>query len=205
VRRLCQRTKSLPRDINFSNVYATHELGEGENPELNIASHVNANKGRNLLYDLNSAVVLSMVKVWLLEVYCLLSSRIGIYLGRDGIYDVFSLLNGGRENWETVASYVRNIIKNKSRQPKESIEVREATPGLPKEGNLYGNRVTVVPIIADNTSIFFFFYYFIFSPFYITNGEIIIFPILRISEARLRCARPLLFFLLIILYDKKKK
>lgn len=144
VRRLCQCTKSLLRDINFLNVYATHELGEGENPKLNTASHVNVMKEINLLKTFINSVVLSMVKVWLLEVYCLLSSCEGIYLGRDGVYNIFSLLNGDRGNWEISASYVRNIIKNKSGQPKERNEVQEATPGLPKGGNSYGNRATVV-------------------------------------------------------------
>jgi group II intron reverse transcriptase/maturase len=150
VRGLCLCITSQFRDINFSYVYATLELGKGENPELNIASQENELFGINLLKLDRESVVLSMVKAWLPEVYCSLSSCKGICLGRDGTYSIFSTMCGVEEKWEILASYIRNIIKNKSGQPKESNRIHTATPGLPKGSNSYGNRAIVVPEITVN-------------------------------------------------------
>jgi len=86
---------SLKRDINFSNVYATLELGKGESPELNIASQENVPSEINLLKSDDTPVVLSTVKAELPEVYCSLSPRIGIRLGRNGTYKIFPSLCDG--------------------------------------------------------------------------------------------------------------
>lgn len=61
-----------------------------------------------------------MVKAILLEVYYSLSPSIGSSLGRDGTINHLQFLNGGDWRWKCFASYIRNIIKNKSKQPKES-------------------------------------------------------------------------------------
>jgi group II intron reverse transcriptase/maturase len=60
-------------------------------------------------------------------------------------------LNGGKQKWEIFTSYVRNIIKNKNGQPKESNWTHLATPGLPKGSNSYGNRATVIPKTLGNS------------------------------------------------------
>lgn len=152
VRGLCPCAKSLSKDIYFSNIYAVHELGGGESPILNIASHVNIAHNLNLLSKVAMETVLSMVKAGLPEVYCSSSSRVGNHLGRDGMFKIFWELSGGSQNWEIFTSYVRNIIKNKSGQPKESNWAHEARLGLPKGSNSYGNRATVVLKTVGNTT-----------------------------------------------------
>nr|YP_009327877.1 hypothetical protein [Epichloe festucae]APB96835.1 hypothetical protein [Epichloe festucae]APB96895.1 hypothetical protein [Epichloe hybrida] len=152
MRELCLCTKSLSRDIYFSNIYAVHELGGGENPILNIASHVKTIIKINLLKLILVETVLSMVKAWLPKVYCSSSSRVGNRLGRNGTFRVFCELSGGIQNWETFTSYVRNIIKNKSGQPKESNWVYKATLGLPKGSNSYGNRTIIVLKTVGNAA-----------------------------------------------------
>lgn len=86
---------SSSEDVYSSNIYTATELGEGENPKLNIASQSKLLPIPNLTRIGNKPVVLSMVKAILLEVYYSLSSSIGIYLDRDGIYKLLQGLNGG--------------------------------------------------------------------------------------------------------------
>lgn len=151
VRGQCSCITSLLKDIYFSHIYAVHELGRGENPLLNIASHAKIKSWLNLLYLDVVETALSRVKAWLLEIHCSSSSRKGNCLGRDGTFETFCLLNGGKQKWEVFTSYVRNIIKNKSGQPKESEWIHTATPGLPKGSNSYGNRATIVLKTIGNT------------------------------------------------------
>jgi Cytochrome c oxidase subunit III len=62
VRGQCSCVKSHLRDIYFSYIYAVLELGRGENPILNIASHVLINFSLNLLKLIINLTVLSKVK-----------------------------------------------------------------------------------------------------------------------------------------------
>lgn len=87
-----------------------------------------------------------MIKAILPEVYYSLSSRIGNNLDRNG---VIKLLDDPRIRllrWVSFTRYTLSIFKNKSKQSKESNRVKEATVGLPKGSNSYGNRVTVIPV-----------------------------------------------------------
>lgn len=60
-------------------MYATAELGEGENPELNIASLKKNGIVVKHLQRRPFEVVSSMVKAILLKVYLLLPSSVGVY------------------------------------------------------------------------------------------------------------------------------
>lgn len=131
--------------LYYPNVQSAGELGEGENPELNIASPTLKWSVRNLLNTDYFHADLSMVKVILLKVYYSLSPCIGNYLGRNGVFERLQELNGGSWGWVRLTGCITNAFKNKSRQPKESARTKEATSGLPKGRNSYGNRVIVVP------------------------------------------------------------
>lgn len=133
--------------VYFPNIYTTLELGKGENPELNIASLEKASKLRNLLRIIESHVVFSKVKAVLLKVYYSLFPSIGNSQDREGTIGLLRILSDGLRRRESLTGYIRNILKNKSKQPKESIRACNITPGLPKESNFYGNRTTVVPVL----------------------------------------------------------
>lgn len=89
--------------------------------------------------------VLFMVKARLLEVYRLLSSTSGKFLGCNGKFkpSLWSLYCQYR--WERFARYVINIFKVESKQPKNSLWIGKATIGLPKGSDSYGNRAVIVP------------------------------------------------------------
>ena len=136
--------KFSQENIYSSDIYAVYELGGGESPKLNWASRMWLSGYGNLLHSFDSPAVLPMVKAILLKVYRLLLSRKGDRLGRNGTFEDYSQLNDGWRIWGIFTSYVRNIIKNESEQPKGSNWIRTTNTGLPKEGNLHGNRTTVV-------------------------------------------------------------
>ena len=96
VRRLRAFIKSSSEDIYYSYIYAVSGLGRGESPKLNIASHSVIIILLNLLNKIYNRTVLPMVRATLPKVHYPSSPRIGIHLGRDGIYEDCNLLNGGK-------------------------------------------------------------------------------------------------------------
>lgn len=85
-----------------------------------------------------------MVKATLPEANCLLASSIGHYQYGEGItkpkkwVDPYHILQSSLARCKIIT------LKDKSLQPKEYIRIIIDTMGLPKESNLYGNRVTIV-------------------------------------------------------------
>jgi hypothetical protein len=67
------------RNVQFSDLYATAELGKRESLKLNIASLENSKVILNHLHRSIEEVVSPMVKAILLKVHLLLSSSVGIY------------------------------------------------------------------------------------------------------------------------------
>ena len=130
----------------FPIIFTTLELGVGENLKLNRASLVTMIQYLNLLRYCFHYVVLSTIKAILPEVYYSLSSRRGNNLDRNGIIELLNNLNLWLLRWESLTRCILNTFKNKSKQSKESVRVKGATFGLPKESNLYGNRVAIIPV-----------------------------------------------------------
>ena len=95
VRGLCLHVVFHKRNIYFSIVYTTLELGRGESPELNTASQDKVNGVINLLKAPLYLVVPSMVKAGLQQVYRSLPSRVGDILSRVEYIELFQALNGG--------------------------------------------------------------------------------------------------------------
>ena len=118
VRRARTFIKFSQENIYHSYIYAVGELGRGESPRLNIASHNKAVILLNLLSSIHSQTVPPMVKTILFEVHYPLPSPIGDHLGRDGMFKNCSQLRGGWTIWVVFTNYVINIIKDKSEQPK---------------------------------------------------------------------------------------
>nr|YP_010555452.1 group II intron reverse transcriptase/maturase [Ramaria cf. rubripermanens]UYR22200.1 group II intron reverse transcriptase/maturase [Ramaria cf. rubripermanens] len=141
-----QFTVILSKIVHYPNMFTTLELGEREILKLNRASLDNMTKSLNLLWNLTSYVVLSMIKAILPKVYYSLSSRVGNNLDRDGVIKLLDDPRIRSLRWVSFTRYTLSIFKNKSKQSKESNRVKEATVGLPKESNFYGNRVTVIPV-----------------------------------------------------------
>jgi retron-type reverse transcriptase len=97
---------------------------------------------------------MSMVKVILPEVYQLLSSKVGIYLSGNGIYEFIFDLNNGSNIWENFTRFLTRKFKAESGQPKDIYRTKNMTTWLPKGSNSYGNRAIIVPVAKGNTMFF---------------------------------------------------
>nr|UEX92734.1 hypothetical protein [Ophiocordyceps lanpingensis] len=126
-------------------LYPTSELGEGENPTLNLAFPL---KWLIKLIQLNwlvTRVAFPMIKAKLLEVYLKGSSTIGNYLDWYrviGINDVFLLC---ASLWAVHILGITNTYKSESWQSKGNWRMNSRTTGLPKVPKDYGNRRIIVP------------------------------------------------------------
>lgn len=83
------------RDVHFSSMYTTTELGRGESPLLNGASRKCHPSNQNQIRFVGWPVVLSTVKAILPEVHYSLSPCSGRYLVWDGISARMLWLSGG--------------------------------------------------------------------------------------------------------------
>ena len=120
------------------------ELGLRENRKLNIAS---LSKQLQLLTHkviLELWAIYSMVKAILHEANCLLASSKGHYHYGEGIFRSKERVDPYRPLQTDSARCEIITLKDKSLQPKEYVRTIINTTGLPKESNLYGNRVTIL-------------------------------------------------------------
>lgn len=137
---------------HHSQVGAASGLGEGESPEPNIASLLEAPTGSNLLIAEFLQAALPMVKVKLLKDYPPFASKDGPYHCRDGVCKTLGL---------TVISDSKRVVskrsgltgfKVKSNRPKGSVRISRWSSGLPTGGKhtSYGNRVAILPSLEQN-------------------------------------------------------
>ena len=120
------------------------ELGLRESWRLNIAS---LSKWLQLLTRnvvLESWAIYPMVKAILPEANCLLISNIGYYHYGEGIVQSKEWVDPYHSDQTDLTRCEIITLKDKSLQPKGYIRTINNTPGLPKESNFYGNRVTIL-------------------------------------------------------------
>ncbi|KAG2216630.1 hypothetical protein INT45_007205 [Circinella minor] len=130
--------------MHWSVMHTATELGQGENPRLNLASPINGEIRSTQNDRVVPLAVSSMVKAILLKVYSPGASLNGLQLVCNRLYKVNSILEiKGR-----VMTYLQpdhtNVLKVEKGQPKDDNGQIVRTMGSPKATNGYGDRGTVV-------------------------------------------------------------
>ena len=122
------------------------ELGEGENPTLNIASSFKGETGWNQILPIVHRAESSMSRAILPESNSLGTSTWGLYHFWDRIYAMSTILEWRIVLWIMRSQDAISIHNVKSWDSKEDIKVTNRTKGLPTAPKSHGNRGIVVPL-----------------------------------------------------------
>lgn len=147
--RLCASFIQEVKDfIHCSQMYPTTELGQGENPRLNLASPLKWLIRLIQQSWLVTRVEFPMIKAKLPEVYLQGSSTIGSYLGCYRVSRLSITLKLWVILWTNLFLGVINTYKVEKGQSKGNLRINDGTKGLPKAINGYGNRGIIVPSVS---------------------------------------------------------
>ncbi len=145
VRRWADIIHGIINSIQWSQLYPTTELGEGESPTLNLAFPL---KWLIRLIQLSRIVIRvesSMIKATLLEVYLQRPSTVGEYLDWYRIFELNEVIWLCTSLWSNLTLGITNTSEPEKGQSKDDYRISNRTTGLPKVSKGYGNRGIIVP------------------------------------------------------------